>query len=218
MIIFWAIIFFTLTNGFNHFTQASYRQYQINQQQPKVSFVKLMDAEGNKTDLATLAQTSNKTLIVEFIYTRCNALCLSLGSIFQQTQKQILTHQLQNKIGLVSVSFDVDRETRQTLQAYGARFDADQTIWQIATMESETVLNAVKEKLGLVVIQDEQKNLIHNSAFMVVNKQGHVVGLFEPSQISQAIELALKQTTLKDKALKKAEVNQPQLKANNDER
>ncbi|MEE9331795.1 MAG: SCO family protein [Methylophilaceae bacterium] len=194
VIAFWLVVFFSYTDGFKNFTQEAKRKTAIFQQQPDVAFLRVMDDAGNHTNLSVLAKSTNKTLIAEFIYTRCTTLCLSLGGIFQQVQTQILQRKLSQKVGLVSISFDVDYESQQTLKSYRNRMIAQAVVWDIVKMQDQVVLEEVKNKLGLVVIKDQQKNLIHNSAFLIINSSGKIVGIFEPAEISAAITLALKQT------------------------
>ena len=193
VIAFWLVFFGLVTHHFSSVTLESERRDMLFTQQPNLSFLRIIDDTGNLSSVAQLAIKTNKVLITEFIYTQCRAICLSLGNTFQQTQAQIVEKNLSQQLGLVSISFDVSHENSQTLQAYRQRMHADPNVWSIVKMQDADVLDAVKSRLGLVVIADKQKDFVHNSAFIMVSNKGHIIGIFDTDGISDAIELALKQ-------------------------
>ena len=143
-----------------------------------------------------MAISQHKVLITEFVYSQCKTLCVALGNTFQQVQSQIVDKNLSRQLGLVSISFDLAHENTNTLQAYRKRLQANPQVWTLVRMQDARVLDTVISKLGLIVVEDKQKDFVHNSAFMVVSSTGHVVGIFDPSDISGAIDLALKQITV----------------------
>lgn len=178
------------THAFNSLTWEAERQRNIAATQPNMHFLRTIDVKGNVGNLAQMASNDGKVHIVEFVYTRCRALCLVLGSAFQQAQTEISNRHLQDKIGLLSISFDVAKDTPQALVQYQHRMRMDPTIWSIMTMQDADVLEQTTQQLGLIVLQD-QGEYLHNSAFLVMNQQGYAVGLFPPEDIHSAIQLAL---------------------------
>ncbi|MGB4812407.1 MAG: SCO family protein [Methylophilaceae bacterium] len=162
-----------------------------------MSFLTTVDDQGHASNLSQLAKDQHKVLITQFIYTRCRTLCLSLGDTFQQAQTQITNRKLTQQLGLASISFDVDNENTKSLQAYRQRMHADPQVWSLLKIQNAQVLDTVKRKLGLMVIEDQQKDFVHNSAFLVISPQGHLVGIFDPADIDNAIELALKKWQVK---------------------
>ncbi len=186
-----------MTHSFSNITLESQRRDDLFKQQPSLSFLRTIDDTGKISSVSQLAIETNKVLITEFIYTQCRALCISLGNTFQQTQAQIIEKNLATQLGLVSISFDLAHENSHTLQVYRQRMHAEPKVWSLLKMQDEHVLAAAKSKLGLMVIDDKQKDFVHNSAFIVVSQTGHVIGIFEPTEMSDAIELALKHIALK---------------------
>ncbi len=192
VIAFWFVFFGLMTHYFSNITLESQRRDDLFTQQPDLSFLSTIDDAGEFSNIAQLAIITNKVLITQFIYTQCKTICLSLGNTFQQTQTQIVRKNLSKQLGLVSISFDVSHENKETLQAYRQRMHADAKVWSLVKMQDTNVLEAAKNKLGLMVIEDNQKDFVHNSAFIVVSPTGHVMGIFETDEISDAITLALK--------------------------
>ncbi len=199
VITFWLVFFGLITHYFSNITLESERRDNLFKQQPELSFLRTVDDHGHISSLSQLANDQHKVLIAEFIYTQCRALCLSLGNTFQQAQTQIIERKLTQQLGLVSISFDIVNENTKTLQAYRQRMYADPQVWSLLKMQNVQVLDAVKRKLGLMVIEDQQKDFVHNSAFLVISPQGHLVGIFDPAEIGGAIELALKTWQVKQK-------------------
>ena len=192
VIVFWLAFFSLITQQFSNITLESERRDALFSQQPELSFLRTVDDTGQISNLAQLAKNQQKTLIVEFIYTQCRAICLSLGDIFQQAQAAIIEKNLDQKLGLVSISFDVEHESPSTLQAYRKRMHADPKVWSLLTMQNASVLKAASDKIGLIVVPDPQLGFVHNSAFLIVAKTGHLVGIFDTTEIDQAIALGLK--------------------------
>jgi protein SCO1/2 len=198
---FWLVLFGIMTHRFSNITLESQRRDDLFTQQPDLSFLRTIDDKGEVSNIAELAITTNKMLITEFIYTQCRAICLSLGNTFQQAQTQIIEKNLSKQLGLVSISFDVSHENIDTLKTYRQRMHADAQVWSLVKMQDASVLEIAKKQLGLMVIKDMQKDFVHNSAFIVVSSTGHVLGIFDPDEISDAIALALKYIALKQKSV-----------------
>jgi len=199
VIAFWLVIFGIMTHLFSNITLESQRRDDLFTQQPDLSFLRTIDDTGEVSNIAQLAIKTNKILITEFIYTQCRTICLSLGNIFQQAQTQIIEKNLSKQLGLVSISFDVSHENIDTLKTYRQRMHADAQVWSLVKMQDASVLEVAKKQLGLMVIEDMQKDFVHNSAFIVVSPTGHVLGIFDPEEISDALALALNYIALEHK-------------------
>jgi len=199
VIAFWLVIFGLMTHRYSNVTLESQRRIDLFKQQPDLSFLRTIDDKGEVSNIAQLATKTNKILITEFIYTQCKTICLSLGNTFQQAQTQIIEKNLSKKLGLVSISFDVSHESIDTLKFFRQRMHADSQVWFLVKMQDAKVLEIAKKQLGLMVIKDFQKDFVHNSAFIVVSPTGHVLGIFDPEEISDAIAIALKYIALEQK-------------------
>lgn len=190
--VFWGLCFFNMTSSFSNLTLESERKANLFATQPEFS-MHLMDENGQILTLSNLAKQQNKTLITQFIYTQCKTLCLTLGDYFQQAQAAIKTQDLAQKIHLVSISFDVNEDNPERLKNYRKRMRADENIWSLATMQTAQDLAAAKQDLGLIVLKTQFKDYVHNSAFLVISKQGKLLGIYDDDDIQGALILAAKQ-------------------------
>lgn len=193
---FWILIGAVATNNFSNLTQESQRRDLLFTQQPSMLFVNVVDDNGKIFNISQLVVKKNKIFIAEFIYTQCKTLCLSLGNMFQQAQAEIIKNNLSEELGLISISFDVANESVSSLQSYRKRMQANSEVWELVKLHDLKVLEAVKSQLGLMVIENDQKDYIHNSAFIVISQQGHLIGIYDPTELSTAIDFALGQLTL----------------------
>lgn len=193
--LFWGFLFFYITTGLSNLTLETERKANLFLAQPKV-LLNLVDEQGQVTTLAVLAKQQNKILVAEFIYTSCKTLCVALGDYFQQAQTHIKTQALDQKIHLVSVSFDVSQDTPVRLKAYRKRMRADESIWSLATLQSDSDLIEAKDTLGLVVLPTQFKEFVHNSAFLVISNHGKLLGIYDDDDVESALILAVKQSQL----------------------
>lgn len=152
--------------------------------------MQLIDANGQRVSLAAFAKLQNKILVTEFIYTRCKTLCLTLGDYFQQAQTHIKAQSLQQKIHLLSISFDIAADNSTRLNRYQSRMKMDDQVWSVATMASDADLAMAKRQLGLVVLADGTSEFVHNSAFLVISSQGKLLGIYDDDDIQGALSLA----------------------------
>ena len=193
--LFWGFFFILITSSFSNFTLESERKANLFLSKPIVS-LQLIDASGQHTSLVNIAKQQNKTLVTQFIYTRCKTLCLTLGDYFQQAQTQIKAQALQQKIHLLSMSFDVAADKPERLNHYKTRMKIDDNVWSLATLASDSDLITARDQLGLVVVADTLNEFVHNSAFLVISAQGKLLGIYDDDDVQGALMLAAQQASI----------------------
>ena len=186
---FWGFFFSLITSKLSNLTLETERKSQLFLTKPSIA-LQLIHANGQRISLANIAKQHNKILVTEFVYTRCKTLCLTLGDYFQQAQTHIKAQSLQQKIHLLSISFDVTADNPQRLKRYQSRMKMDDQIWSIATMASKADLATANRQLGLVVLADNANEFVHNSAFLVISPQGKLLGIYDDDDIQGALSLA----------------------------
>ena len=189
MLLFWGFFFSLITSNLANFTLESERKSQLFLTKPSIA-LQLIHANGQRISLANFAKQHNKILVTEFVYTRCKTLCLTLGDYFQQAQTQIKAQSLQQKIHLLSISFDIAADNPTRLKRYQSRMKMDDQIWSIATIASNADLIMAKRQLGLVVLADNANEFVHNSAFLVISPKGKLLGIYDDDDIQGALSLA----------------------------
>ena len=141
---------------------------------------------------ALLAQAGGATL-VDFVYTRCQTVCLSMGSSFQQLQAALQADRAAgttSKVRLLSISFDGAHDAPEVLQAYADKLQADPTLWQWVRVPKLKEQQALLERLGVVVVPDGRGDYEHNAAFLVFDGQGRMVRVFDLAEQQLALDTA----------------------------
>ena len=146
---------------------------------------------GQKTSLNTLLAAGGKIWLVDFVYTRCQTVCSSLGSIYQQLQAHIEERGLQDKVGLLSISFDPVNDDAAALSAYAARMRMDPGIWQIATLSRWQDRRRLLDAFGIMVVPAPQGEFEHNAALHVVSCDGRLVRIIDYQDFKSALDEAV---------------------------
>jgi protein SCO1/2 len=150
------------------------------------------------TTLPLLLTEGGGVTIVDFVYTRCQTICLALGSTFQQLQANIQEGQRTGPAGtqgaggvkLLSISFDPAHDKPAVLAAYASRLKADPRIWRFATARDETALRPLLDQFQVVVIPDGMDGFEHNAALLVVDGKGRLVRIFDYAEMDTALAWA----------------------------
>jgi protein SCO1/2 len=107
----------------------SLRPYSI----PDVS---LLNAAGQPVVLRALLAT-DKPVLLNFVYTSCNAICPVMTAVFAQAQGRLGVDE--GRVRMVSVSIDPEYDTPERLREYAHRFRAGSD-WHFLTGEQAQVV------------------------------------------------------------------------------
>ncbi|GAA3992773.1 hypothetical protein GCM10022279_15050 [Comamonas faecalis] len=127
--------------------------------------------------------------IADFFYTRCQTVCLSLGSSFQQLQ-QALQQEPNPGVRLLSISFDGAHDAPQVLAPYADKLQADPRLWRFARVPDPAQQQALLARLGVVVIPNDFGDYEHNAALLVFDGQGRMVRVFDLAEQQLALNYA----------------------------
>lgn len=140
--------------------------------------------------LADVLRADGRVAVISFIYTSCNAVCSALGSEFQQMQAAIRVRGWQEKVRLLTISFD-PRDDSTRLIAYAARQQADGAIWQVAGIKEAGERKAVLDTFGVVVVPAPLGEFVHNAAFHLVTADGRLAKIHDYGSADSALADAI---------------------------
>lgn len=184
------------TGGGQSFTTETLRRQQVTQQPQPIGAFNITTRSGEKTTLTALLANdkgSGKVWLVDFVYTRCQTLCSSLGSVYQQLQAQIETRQLQAQVGLLSISFDPFHDDAAALKEYASRMGMNPAVWQIATLTRWQDRRRLLDTFGIMVVPAPLGEFEHNAALHVVTPDGRLVRIIDYADFQTALDAALSQ-------------------------
>lgn len=182
-----------LTHDFEVWTAEGARRLEVAQQPVSVPPVTVDGVGIAAQPLRTLLAQGGGITLVDFVYTRCQTVCLSLGSSFQQLQSALQADQAAgsaSNVRLLSISFDGAHDTPAVLQAYAQKLQADPKVWNWIRVPDVAGQQALLQRLGVVVIPNGLGDYEHNAAFLVFDAQGRMVRIFDLAEQQLALDYA----------------------------
>jgi protein SCO1 len=170
------------TDGFQIVTSEGARELAVERAPRAVPDVALVDQDGNAL---SLADYRGRTVLVDFIYTRCPTICSLSGDDFHRVLARLGRTSADRDIELLSISFDRENDDQNALKLYGDRFGAVAPRWRIASPADPRGLAALLKSFGVVVIPDGLGGFVHNSAVYVVDAQQRLVRILDPDAPEQ---------------------------------
>jgi len=181
---------FQATAGGTAFTTETLRRTAVSQAPVMVPDYPVVDAQGQHHSLRGLLGQDARVLIVDFVYTRCSTLCLALGTVFQQLQARIVEEGLQDRVGLLSISFDPLQDQPPTLAAYAERMRMQPAVWQLVSLRNDADRRRLLDSFGIMVVPAPLGEFEHNAALHIVSPQGQLVHILDLSDGDMALKLA----------------------------
>ena len=185
------VALFMATSGATAFTTETLRRSQVAQAPAAIPDFRLVDAQGQQQSLHTLLAQDGRVWIVDFIYTRCPSLCLTLGSVFQQLQAQLVDRGLQQQVGLLSISFDPANDRPAELRAYARRMQMRPEVWHLVSLHDAADRRRLLDSFGIMVVPAPLGEFEHNAALHIVRPDGRLVRILDLSQPDAAIAAAV---------------------------
>jgi len=177
-------VFTWATDGFRVATAEGARRLAVAQHPVTIPGVTMEDMDGH---VLHLPQTGGRTLLIEFIYTTCPTICQELGEGFGQVLETIRERKLDDRVALLSISFDLENDTPKMLRHYAEHHGADGEIWKVVRPTNRRDLETLLTTFGVKVLPDPLYGFQHNVAIHVVDGEGRLVRIVDADPAS-AIE------------------------------
>lgn len=182
-----------LTDDFQVWTAEGARRLEVAQQPVSVPPVTVEGPGIAAQSLPTLLAQGGGITLVNFIYTRCQTVCLSLGNSFQQLQAALQADHAagaDSGVRLLSISFDGAHDTPAVLQAYAHAVQVDPTLWSWVRVPDAVQQQVLLRRLGVVVVPDGRGDYEHNAALLVLDAQGRLLRVFDLAEQQLALDFA----------------------------
>jgi len=175
------------TDGLRAFTSEDARRLEVSEAPVQLPVLEVLGTDGRPVSLSD----PDRVTLLDFVYTRCETVCRALGSEFQQLQTEIRARGLQDRVRLLSISFDPEHDTPAELAAYARHQRADGAVWQFAALANAADLPKLLGNFGIVVISDGLGGFEHNAAIHVVDQRGRLVRIMDLANPAAALAEAL---------------------------
>ncbi|WP_226034805.1 SCO family protein [Aquibacillus saliphilus] len=189
VISFGIVLFFLGTDGYRAFTAESARTYELIQNKPNFPSVTLQDSSNRTYTFDEFAE--GKYVFITFMYTNCGTVCPQLELNMAEVYDLIPSKYIGEDIVFLSISFDPTRDDPETLTKYRSYFGSDGETWRMARINDQAELDALLERLGVIVIPDGYGNFQHNTAFYLIGQQGHLIEMMDFTEIEKSSNTVL---------------------------
>ena len=169
-------VFTWASDGFRVATAEGVRRLAIAEHPVAVPGVTMEDMKGH---VLHLSQIRDRIILVEFIYTTCPTICQDLGAGFAEIRESARKRGLEDRLRLLSISFDLENDTSERLQTYADHHGADGTVWNVVRPTSQQNLDALLKTFGVKVLPDPLFGFQHNVAIHVVDGGGKLVRIVD---------------------------------------
>lgn len=179
-----------LTHDFQVWTAEGARRLEVALQPVATPAVRVDGAGISDQPLPRLLADGTTVTVVDFVYTRCQTVCLALGSTFQQLQASLQADAAGGRVKLLSISFDGGHDEPAVLGKYAARLNADASLWRFVRIADAQQTQRLLSAFQVVVVPDGRGDYEHNAALLVVDQQGRLVRVFDYSEQQLALDYA----------------------------
>ena len=134
-------------------------------------------------------EIKDKVWIAKFFFTHCPTICPPMTSAMKEVNSELSEHS--DKIVFLSFSIDPDRDTPKRLRTYIERHEITADNWYFLTGNEEATHRlGVK---GFQILAQADKNapggFAHSPNFVLVDKQGHIRGVYDGLDASSRDQL-----------------------------
>ena len=183
-----------LTHDFQVWTAEGARRLEVALVPVATPAIEAQGTTGPPLPLRQMLADGQTVTIVDFVYTRCQTVCLALGSTYQQMQASLLSARppgaAPGRVQLMSVSFDSQRDNQNALADYAARLQANAAVWRLVRVPEPSALARLLADFQVVVVASGQGDFEHNAALLVIDTQGRLVRIFDYTEHPLALDYA----------------------------
>ena len=164
------------TDGFRAITAEEARRLAVEREPRQVPPIVFEDQDGGTFQFSDY---HGQMLVVDFFYTRCTSICPILNNALAEIRDALPPDVGGRNVMLLSISFDPEFDTPESLSSYARSFDADGRIWKMARVDDPAQLIALLKTFGVVVIPDGHGGFEHNGAIHLVGRDGRLWRIYD---------------------------------------
>lgn len=160
----------------------------------------VLDIDGKARTLSEI--TLGKISLVSFVYLNCgdiNGCPLAMATLFDIHDASMLVPELRDKVQLVTLSFDPERDTVEAIEAFAypviSDVNADKKLeWHVLTTSGQAELQPILNGYGQAVDRSkDQENISHLLRIFLVDGAGQIrniygLGLIDPRLLMTDVE------------------------------
>ncbi|SYX82019.1 SCO family protein [Paenibacillus alvei] len=143
---------------------------------PREDFKKAPGFSMQNVDGSTVSldSTNGKVRLFYFYFTNCPDVCPPTTFMLSEVQTLLQEKGVFGKeAGIVSISFDPERDTMDAIKTWSQKFNADYSGWYFLRGKEEDVVNMMPA-LDSAVMKDQDGNFTHLNVITLVDQKGNI--------------------------------------------
>ncbi len=123
--------------------------------------------------------------VVDFIFTSCATACPLLSSEMSRLQAEVRRAGHGDRVRLLSVSVDPERDTPERLRAFAARYEADPALWRFARGNEadmrRVVVDGMKQEVARQTDRGEVDGftILHGTKLVLLDDEARIRGYYD---------------------------------------
>ncbi len=174
----WAA-YFEITAGFAALTSDGVRRVDLARAPRPLPPIALVDAQGRPLRLSDYGKPSPQATFVALVYVRCQSVCRVSAAGQSWLQQTIRAHGLEDRVRLLTLSFDPANDTPAVLADHARRLNADSGLWRFATVGEPHEREALLKLFDIVVLDDGMGGYSHNAALFLIDREGRIARAYD---------------------------------------
>jgi protein SCO1 len=140
----------------------------------------LVDQEGKTI---TRADFSNAVTVVDFFFTTCEGICPKMTSQMERVYK---IYKGNAGVKFISHTVNPERDSVEVLAAYATRYHADAAQWHFVTGDKPQLYDLARKSYLVSDTRGDgsKEDFVHSQNFALVDKTGHIRGLYDGTDSS----------------------------------
>jgi protein SCO1/2 len=138
---------------------------------------------------------NNQIYVADFFFTSCPTICPKMKT---QMLRLYERYQKNTSVGLVSYSIDPDFDRPYRLKTYAQKLQIKAPKWNLLTGDKKAIYQ-IGEKSYMVTAQEDKNEaggFVHSGAFILVDKNKHVRGIYDGTKSEEVDHLMEDMETL----------------------
>ncbi|MBK8499838.1 MAG: SCO family protein [Flavobacteriales bacterium] len=155
----------------------------------------------------TEKNVEGKIIVADFFFTTCATICPKMSVQMQQLQLKLDDPSYADVVFL-SHTVDPEHDTPEVLDAYARKLEADPDRWKFLTGDAAAIYRQGNTGYWLGALEDtlNPERFVHDSRFVLVDKQRHIRGYYEGTTMAGMNALAADlKMLMKEEKIKAAE-------------
>lgn len=148
---------------------------------------KFIDQDSNWVTNATF---DSKVYVADFFFTSCPTICPTMKKQMKRVYEEYLDN---DQVAILSHTIDPEYDDVEVLHNFAARLGVKSSKWHFVTGEKEKIYETGMKGYLVTAGEDESApgGYIHSGAFILVDKQGRIRGLYDgtvPAEVNELID------------------------------